>query len=67
MEEELIFLLVFLKKKPISIENLKNLDLKKELKIDQKSYQDFIKKYIKSWGTDKPKSEVILELLTSQS
>ena len=61
------FFASFFKKKPISIENLKNLDLKKELKIDQKSYQDFIKKYIKSWGTDKPKSEVILELLTSQS
>ena len=50
-------------KRPINIENLKNFDLKKELEIDKSSYNEFISKYIKSWGTDQSQGEMIFDLL----
>ena len=50
-------------KKPINIDSIHNLDLKKEIEIDKLKYEKYFKDYIKFKGENKLISETVKDLL----
>ena len=50
-------------KKPINIDSIHNLDLKKEIEIDKLKYEKYFKDYIKFKGENQLISETVKDLL----